>query len=141
MKLPVVVVRVLKRYYAECGNDAKGACRHLEEEHNQKVPVQKVKAYLDQKAYRDRRNGRREKRGKGKKRKSNRVVAELQKAWAETDGVCPERQSTYASDLARRTGIPYSDIQQWFGQRRYARSKKLIPSLPLTKGVFRIECF
>ena len=90
---------------------------------NDVVSSAEINQYFATRAYRQKRERSSSRSVRPRKIKSSDEVTALQKLWTAHAGKCPPRVAV--RDVLSRSNLTYSDIQQWFGQKKYTMRRAI----------------
>lgn len=142
-KKALCVVRKLKELYRanEQIDDARLAhiADVLRQECGESVSDQMIVYYFHDRAYRERRKH----QGRTRYVKTDKDRRDLAAMWQHFCGCCPPRGDKHLQEVLAHSGMTYSDVQQWFGQRRHIERGKVrhvIDGHRHAEGPFAVPC-
>jgi hypothetical protein len=122
-----VITKFLRNAYASIPTPRNSACftklqSEIRERFGELVPIPVIRAYFTEKDYRERHAHTLSQR----KIKSATDIRALNVAWENCRGICPPRNSEETEKILQSTQLNYSDIQQWFGQKKFINKKRIL---------------
>jgi hypothetical protein len=119
-KKSVGTTRLLKKLYNEhdsiTDEQAVAICERIQKEQGEDVSIKHVMTHFKDKKYRE---CRKDNAKNACRHKTDTDIVKLQHLWNVNGGKMMGRTNVHIVHVMQQTNMTYSEIGQWFGQRRY----------------------